>query len=634
MAVHSFSICNGACHTVLTCFVYFHYAFALTSSVYQLDSEYSGANFFQGWDFYTGGDPTGGFVTYYSQGSAQLTGMINASDSFPIYIGSDYNTVIGSTQAAGRPSVRISTQRSWTHGLFIGDFNHAPGGVCGSWPAFWTLGPNWPYNGEIDIMEGANLVTYNAATLHTNPNCTIAGDSRTMTGQLNNNNCAYYPGYNVGCGIRDTRSISYGAGFNAIGGGVYAMQWTSDYISVWFFPKGSIPSDIVNKAPNPSSWGLPMANMQGSCVIDQHFQAHKIILNNAFCGEYAGATTVWNSTTNSCATYTGYSTCNAYVAAQPAVFQQSYWSINSIRVYQLVDPSANASSTSTAYVASNQPTQSSTSTIPSPTPVPTTSLCPTYNFTVVQSGNFKYEIECGVNIGGSDIGRPYPSYQVTSFEDCVAGCSYWNTYNSSNICGGVTYQVSNKACYWKRNVGSTPADPNFNSARLMYYAYPLVTDDPRQQTSSSSSSTSYVATSVTPQDTNVELYGRCSPGWEHDRRYFIHHVDCFDDNSDNDGQQLPHYVDVDGKPDFVNHFFKLGAAYGAHKQYNASFIARFIDFKPVDGASHEFAPFFFLFRSSNIRKNYYGAINKWTDFPFELSVVKLVIPASKTNYGR
>ena len=30
----------------------------------------------------------------------------------------------------------------------------------------WTLGPNWPYNGEIDIMEGVNLLTNNAATLH------------------------------------------------------------------------------------------------------------------------------------------------------------------------------------------------------------------------------------------------------------------------------------------------------------------------------------------------------------------------------------------------------------------------------------------------------------------------------------
>jgi hypothetical protein len=101
------------------------------------------------------------------------------------------------------------------------------------------------------------------------------------------------------------------------------MQWTSEYIRVWFFPRGQIPADIDAGTPNPANWGLPAANMQGACVIDQHFQSHKIIMNNAFCGEYAGAASVWNSATNSCAARTGYSTCNAYVAAQPADFQQS-----------------------------------------------------------------------------------------------------------------------------------------------------------------------------------------------------------------------------------------------------------------------------------------------------------------------
>lgn len=102
------------------------------------------------------------------------------------------------------------------------------------------------------------------------------------------------------------------------------MQWTSDFIRVWYFPRNSIPADITNKTPNPSGWGLPAANMQGSCVIDDHFQAHKIILNNAFCGEYAGVQSVWNSTTNSCASSTGYATCTQFVASQPAAFQNSY----------------------------------------------------------------------------------------------------------------------------------------------------------------------------------------------------------------------------------------------------------------------------------------------------------------------
>lgn len=31
----------------------------------------------------------------------------------------------------------------------------------------WTLGPNWPYNGEIDIIEGVNDAAYNIMSLHT-----------------------------------------------------------------------------------------------------------------------------------------------------------------------------------------------------------------------------------------------------------------------------------------------------------------------------------------------------------------------------------------------------------------------------------------------------------------------------------
>lgn len=122
------------------------------------------------------------------------------------------------------------------------------------------------------------------------------------------------------------------------------MQWTSDYIRVWFFARGTIPSDITNQAPNPSSWGLPAAEFQGSCVIDQKFQAHKIIMNNAFCGEYAGAASVWNSSTNSCAASTNYSTCNAYVAGQPAAFQNAC--VECFRFVVLIDTAADTGASS------------------------------------------------------------------------------------------------------------------------------------------------------------------------------------------------------------------------------------------------------------------------------------------------
>lgn len=43
---------------------------------------------------------------------------------------------------------------------------------CGTWPAVWELGPDWPADGEIDIVEGVNDVVPNQSTLHTSPGCT------------------------------------------------------------------------------------------------------------------------------------------------------------------------------------------------------------------------------------------------------------------------------------------------------------------------------------------------------------------------------------------------------------------------------------------------------------------------------
>lgn len=79
-------------------------------------------------------DPTHGFVQYVSQADAQAAGLISQSSSAPAYMGVDYKTIL-STTAQGRKSVRITTQKSWTHGLFIADIAHMPDSTCGSWPA-------------------------------------------------------------------------------------------------------------------------------------------------------------------------------------------------------------------------------------------------------------------------------------------------------------------------------------------------------------------------------------------------------------------------------------------------------------------------------------------------------------------
>jgi hypothetical protein len=127
-----------------------------------------------------------------------------------------------------------------------------------------------------------NDYTNNQATLHTNPGCTLASsDSKTLSisGNLvGTTNCGVSSNSNQGCGIQASSNTTYGAGFNSIGGGVYAskspfqrgygmvadttgisVQWDSSGISVFFFPRSAIPADIKAEAPQPSTWGLAMA---------------------------------------------------------------------------------------------------------------------------------------------------------------------------------------------------------------------------------------------------------------------------------------------------------------------------------------------------------------------------------------
>ncbi|TGO82860.1 hypothetical protein BPOR_0744g00060 [Botrytis porri] len=314
---------------------------------YQLEESYSGNTFFDAFDFFTAPDPTHGFVTYVSESAASQQGLISVR-SDGVYMGVDSKTILNPS-GPGRNSVRIESKKSWTHGLFIADLGHMPGGACGSWPAMWTVGNNWPYNGEIDIIEGVNSQNHNLMSLHSGPTCSVAGSGQTGTLQTANcNNFANPVG--VGCGISDPRTNSYGRGFNLNGGGIYAMEWTSSHIRVYFFPAGSAPADINGPNPDPSKWGTPVSNFEGDCDIDTHFKENRLIFDTTFCGDWGSA--VWSSDAT-CGSKAA--TCVDYVAGKPEAFGDQYWLVKSVKVYQLGNVASPAPSSTPIAVPAPSP---------------------------------------------------------------------------------------------------------------------------------------------------------------------------------------------------------------------------------------------------------------------------------------
>jgi hypothetical protein len=335
---------------------------ALTSAhdnagVYTLTDDLSYNNFFSAFDFYTGPDPTQGFVQYQNRTAAVKQQLVwHNSKTKSIFMGADYIT----KDPKGRASVRLETKKTWNQGLLIADIAHMPASTCGSWPAFWLLGKqDWPLGGEIDILEGVNDYTSNAVTLHTSPGCKVDNTSSLasggisqsamgFTGHMATSDCdiaATHQDPNVGCSIRAPSHISgsssssskkplasYGTPFNAAGGGIYALEWTPTSISVWFLPHSSPLYTSISIAkntshPDPSTWGTPLARFAGpGCDFATRFRDLRVVFDTTFCGAWAGRE--WG---RSCMRKTGVKSCEEYVWGNPGAFEEAYWEVRGLR---------------------------------------------------------------------------------------------------------------------------------------------------------------------------------------------------------------------------------------------------------------------------------------------------------------
>jgi hypothetical protein len=129
---------------------------SMVGARYQLVQDYSGLNFYRGFDFFTEPDPTNGHVQFKNMQEANASGIAGFLDggnaTNAIYMAVDSSEIA----PQGRASVRVTSKQSFDKFLLIADIVHMPGGICGTWPAFWTVGRNvssdHPFLGTCNVL--------------------------------------------------------------------------------------------------------------------------------------------------------------------------------------------------------------------------------------------------------------------------------------------------------------------------------------------------------------------------------------------------------------------------------------------------------------------------------------------------
>ncbi|KAG6810579.1 hypothetical protein H0H92_011279 [Tricholoma furcatifolium] len=337
---------------------------SVAATSYDMIKDFSGPSFFDDWTFYnnydnlTNGDaiqvvtqPYSSFVSASVAASSQLAYVDSTTNNAIIKV-DNTSTVVWNDK---RNTVRITTNDRYGLGsVWVADMYHMPYG-CSVWPAWWSQAPDWPTGGEIDTLEGVNLMTVNQMGLHTEPGCTSVNPNQLTTSTQGSTDCSYLSNNNSGCIVTDTNAASYGAGFAAAGGGVYVTEFAESGISVWFFDRTNVPSALSSNAStiDTSTFGTPSGNWPSTgCTMDQFFEAQNLILDITLCGDFAGNPTVFNETCSGIC-------YNDYVVGNGSNYATAYFELASIRVYSS-NGTNNAISGSGSTTSSTNTTTSST----------------------------------------------------------------------------------------------------------------------------------------------------------------------------------------------------------------------------------------------------------------------------------
>lgn len=312
-------------------------ALAATTSAYEFVREYSGSSFFDAWDFYGSWDNlTLGDTNWVTAAEARAQNLVSVNPAGNVVITADQSDVPWNSK---RDAVRITTQDSYDLGsLLIFDVYHIPWG-CGVWSSIWTMGPNWPSGGEIDIIEGINRQPANQIAIHTVEGCTHDPNA-WQSGETLVSDCSQASG----CTVKQTDESqpSFGDAFAQAGGGVFAVQYDIMGVFIWFWTRARVPSELY-QAPESSldisSWGQPVAAFPSTtCSMTEFWAPQKIVLDTTFCGDWAGipdlyAETCAGQTSTTGAPATGVCYLDNVIGPGSPRFDDAYWEIANVRAY-------------------------------------------------------------------------------------------------------------------------------------------------------------------------------------------------------------------------------------------------------------------------------------------------------------
>ncbi|KAK0436500.1 concanavalin A-like lectin/glucanase domain-containing protein [Desarmillaria tabescens] len=316
--------------------------------------EYAGQSFFSGWNFPGYYDNTTlGSVIYVDQTTAFKNKLAYVNNAGNAILRVDNFTNVTDTGAIYRDSVKLISQDLYPLGSLVTiDMIHMPYG-CSVWPSFWTFGGTdleWPMFGEIDIVEGINLITDNQMSLHHNDSSCVQPPNPGQSGKTVNTGCSDQGG-GVGCRVSETKPNSFGEGFSKNGGGVFALKFDVSGAFIWFWPRQNIPNSITSAIStsnmDTTDWGLPSASYPSSgCDLQKLFKPQKLILDITLCGGWAGIPSIFHTECS------GQCVQDFVLGPGSPKYDNAWFEISYIKTYTAIAGNATATGTTTQVVTS------------------------------------------------------------------------------------------------------------------------------------------------------------------------------------------------------------------------------------------------------------------------------------------